>query len=574
MNFADGANIGGDLNVTLGNSADEIVAKVVAALDQRGDSAKAVQAGLERETIFHLARCIRPEVIGFEQAVKELENAVATALDVIAKGERGSNQETFVEDILKRLAETTKKGDFDAGAKTVDDGIAVLDQQADALRRSRETLLEAGVEQDLLRRDPAAVARRIEAIAAMNRTGGNPAWSQTYRKRWIAFYAEGEEKGINLSLEVAIVMATRMLESADNADRRGIALIFLGTALACLGERESGTIRLEKAVISYREALQIINRDSNPRQWAITQNHLGGALLALGERERGTTQFAAEAIFVYHQALEVCTREQMPIDWAETKMDLGTAFHALGTALHAQGAGESGRARLKEAIAAFHDALLVNVRIERPLEWATTMMNLGNTLARLGEWEGDTAWLEQAIAAFREALEENTRERVPLAWCKIKINLGIALAALGRQEPGIARFQEAVSSYHEALQILIREQTPLLWAVAKNNLGLALAMLGVRESCMTRLVEAIAAYREALEENTRVRVPFLWAQTQENLASVYLAHFHDVCQTCQLDAALEAVNGALEEYRRAESQFYIKKAEGLREVILGAKSNL
>ena len=87
-------------------------------------------------------------------------------------------------------------------------------------------------------------------------------------------------------------------------------------------------------------------------------------------------------------------------------------------------------------------------------------------------------------------------------------------------------------------------------------------------------MEAIAAYREALEENTRVRVPFLWAQTQENLASVYLAHFRDVCQTCQLDAALEAVNGAWKNICRAELQFYIKKAEGLREAILGAKSNL
>ena len=71
---------------------DEIVAKVIAAFGQRGDSAKVAQAGIEQETIFQLARRISPEVIGFEQAVKELENAVGIALDVIAKGERGSNK--------------------------------------------------------------------------------------------------------------------------------------------------------------------------------------------------------------------------------------------------------------------------------------------------------------------------------------------------------------------------------------------------------------------------------------------------------------------------------------------------
>lgn len=115
MNIEGNATIGGDLNVTFGSSADEIAAKVVAAM--RGEVASAAQANMERETIFRLARGIRPEVIGFDQAVKELENAVGIALDVIAKGERGSNQEAFVEDVLKRLAETTMKGDFDGGAK-------------------------------------------------------------------------------------------------------------------------------------------------------------------------------------------------------------------------------------------------------------------------------------------------------------------------------------------------------------------------------------------------------------------------------------------------------------------------
>jgi hypothetical protein len=60
----------------------------------------------------------------------------------------------------------------------VDEALAELDQRdaerRQSLQRSRETLLEAGVEQDLLRRDPVAVARRVEAIAALKTTDGNP----------------------------------------------------------------------------------------------------------------------------------------------------------------------------------------------------------------------------------------------------------------------------------------------------------------------------------------------------------------------------------------------------------------
>lgn len=102
--------------------------QVVALLDKR-EIAKAAEAGLERSTILELARPLRSgEAIDFNQAIVELRNAVAIALDVIARGERGTNQEAFVEDVLKRVAETSKKGDFDGGAKTVDEALAELDQ--------------------------------------------------------------------------------------------------------------------------------------------------------------------------------------------------------------------------------------------------------------------------------------------------------------------------------------------------------------------------------------------------------------------------------------------------------------
>src|ERR1700730_27091 len=92
----------------------------------------------------------------------------------------GSNQEAFVEDVLKRLVETTKRGDFHSGAKAVDDALAELDRREEehraAPRRSGEPLLEAGVKQDLLRRAPASVARRIESIAGIDATDGDPVW--------------------------------------------------------------------------------------------------------------------------------------------------------------------------------------------------------------------------------------------------------------------------------------------------------------------------------------------------------------------------------------------------------------
>ena len=57
-----------------------------------------------------------------------------------------------------------------------------------------------------------------------------------------------------------------------------------------LGERESGTQRLEEAVDAYRAALRQRTPGREPLDSAGTQNNLGNALGSLGEREAGTAR--------------------------------------------------------------------------------------------------------------------------------------------------------------------------------------------------------------------------------------------------------------------------------------------
>jgi tetratricopeptide (TPR) repeat protein len=99
----------------------------------------------------------------------------------------------------------------------------------------------------------------------------------------------------------------------------------LGGALTTLGERESGTARLEEAVAAYRAALEERTRERVPLQWAMTQNNLGNALETLGERESGTARLE-EAVAAYRAALEERTRERVPLDWAMTQNNLGNAL--------------------------------------------------------------------------------------------------------------------------------------------------------------------------------------------------------------------------------------------------------
>src|SRR5215468_3670365 len=62
------------------------------------------------------------------------------------------------------------------------------------------------------------------------------------------FWRDGNVKGINFSLSVAIELARRMRATAREGNERSVAINLLGAALATLGERESGTARLEEAV--------------------------------------------------------------------------------------------------------------------------------------------------------------------------------------------------------------------------------------------------------------------------------------------------------------------------------------
>ena len=116
-------------------------------------------------------------------------------------------------------------------------------------------------------------------------------------------------------------------------------------------------------------------------------------------------------------------------------------------------------------------------------------------IARLGEGESGTARLEEAVAADRAALEEYTRERVPLQWAATEMNLGNALTTLGERESGTARLEEAVAAYRAALEERTRERVPLDWAMTEMNLATALLRLGSHRSAAPRARRRMRAAR-------------------------------------------------------------------------------
>jgi tetratricopeptide (TPR) repeat protein len=318
------------------------------------------------------------------------------------------------------------------------------------------------------------------------------------QKEASALYQQGYELGDNSALFSAIELRKRLLELTPR-ERAPLQWArtqnSLGLALLHLGERESGTAKLEQAVAAFREALKERTRERAPLDWASTQNNLGYTFMRLGERDSGTAKLE-EAVTAYREALKERTRERVPLAWAGTQNNLGIVLVDLAGR---ETGRERGTAKLEEAVAAYREALKERTREHVRLEWATTQSNLCTALERLGERESEMAKLDEAVVACREALKERTRERVPLDWARTQSNLCIALERLGDRESGTVKLEEAITACREALKERTRERVPLDWARSFGDEGIALMLLAERRRDAAMAKTALSQINEAFE---------------------------------------------------------------------------
>ena len=103
---------------------------------------------------------------------------------------------------------------------------------------------------------------------------------------------------------------------------------------------------LHDAIASYRMALDLASRERVPLDWAGTQNNLGFALGMLGERESGTARLE-QAVEAFRSALQEMTRERLPLQWAATQTNLGNAQALLNQRLETGGVLAIGAGRAK-----------------------------------------------------------------------------------------------------------------------------------------------------------------------------------------------------------------------------------
>lgn len=531
---------------------DEQLNRMEALLAAIGDKAATARAsGITDAALIELARRVSADISDPQQAFRELENMVEIAIHGRWKEREGSNLGPFVDEVLDRVSEFTAQGALDDATAAIDAALAREAEEARLLEERRQEsrartlrLLDAGIDQDLLRRDADSVAARLVEKARTEVPENTSLFDylRAIRNEW---YERGRDKVLAIDLEVAIALARHTVGLVADADQRGTALNDLGNALAELGTREADPARLEQAVAAYRLALEERTRERARLDWAMTQNNLGNALRILGMREAGTARLE-QAVEASRLALEEATRETVPLQWAATQNNLGLALTDLGTR-------KASKEMLELAASAFRLALQELTRETVPAHWATTQNNLGIALTVLGSGETGTALLEQAATAYQLTLEVWTQEHFPLKWATVQNSLGNALRHLGLRESCTERLEEAVTAYRMALEEWTQERVPLDWARTQNNLGNALSDIGMHESGSNRLEEAVVAYRLALKEQTRERVPPYWAGTHFNLGRTLFQIAEREAGTKNLVKAVLAFFSALEVFTPEEN---------------------
>ena len=97
-----------------------------------------------------------------------------------------------------------------------------------------------------------------------------------------------------------------------------------------------------------------MTRERVPLNWATTQNNFGNALATLGERESGTGRLE-QAVATYRAALEERTRERVPLEWAASVGNQGVALMLIADRANDAGRAETAVGQIETACETLRD---------------------------------------------------------------------------------------------------------------------------------------------------------------------------------------------------------------------------
>jgi tetratricopeptide (TPR) repeat protein len=237
-----------------------------------------------------------------------------------------------------------------------------------------------------------------------------------------------------------------------------LGLVYQHYGVAC-GQKEF----IERAVVCFKAALWVYDRQTFVEQWAMLQTHLGCAYIQRGQGKlRDNLEYA---IFCHEHALQVVPRETFPTVWATAQINLGDAYRQR----IAGGRSEN----LKKAASCYRVALHVFTQKEFAREWAAIHTKLGFIFQHADAEDIDMNKdmnLRCAIVCYEGALQVYTADAFPVEHAATLVSLGNVHR---KRTDGNRRenLEQARSCYNRALQVFTEQAFPFEYQQTLHGLN-------------------------------------------------------------------------------------------------------
>jgi len=461
---------------------------LVASLQATGQDGAALGSGVSEKALIQLAQRIATDVQDPAQAIKELEYAVDLAVTVQRNAASGAGTD---DPVLDRVGHLSADGAFSEAADTLEQALA--HEEAAHLARSTQ-LLNAAIEQDILRRDPVAGAGHI--LRLLDAQAGGRARFEDLSQTYMEWFVKARDRGLWIDFRIGEELARLMQTRAETSFQQGRTRNFLGVMCHMRGERISGSAALLAAIAAFEEAQTFWPQSDFADDWAKAQMNLANSLHALAQRDPGNDRIE-RAIAAYDTALQARHKDEDPFSWAQIQMNRCTALRT-----QAELTGDLSVAL--KSLEGAEAALAIRTREANGDAWATALLNRGMCKRLVGQIRAEENGLLQAQADLNQAIEYWQDDPESYFLSMAQQQLGLCAYTLW---PMTRRPQDLMTALHHfdlALVGLGEERSPVDRLMTKGHHGLAHAALALATNDTSAHISAIRQVGEICDtlENT------------------------------------------------------------------------
>ena len=282
---------------------DELADCASVARSNVQSSPVSIICGMPREQLVELVKLAAPPAAGNRAALRVRLNAIVPAnsrypVEAVARFLEILHEQPIDDD---RLADSFARI-AQEHARLLEEirAMRVPDPQVQTLHEAAAAALQGAPNHDLAR---AKLAEARTVVQAKRQAGAKaPADLQREEAGLVREQARVETARLRFAEAARLYEQAAQLLPAEDRDERGSDWLRAGLSWKDQGRTFDDNPALLKAIAALRSALEERTRERVPLDWATTQNNLGTALPTLGQRESGTARLE-EAVAAYRAAL-------------------------------------------------------------------------------------------------------------------------------------------------------------------------------------------------------------------------------------------------------------------------------